>query len=316
MVREIVRRVLAGESLISITLDLNQRGVPSPGAGMNLKRRANGQNAEGSRWNKTSVKKIALRKANIGVRAHTVDGQTTEYPAAWPALITPEQHARVTALLTARATGGVKPSSQARPGIRKHMLSWTEVGTCGECASWLKVAKRGNSKHGTPAETYVCEAPTACVGRNKAHVDQHVSDVVVALLSNARGSEAFRPDESAAMAALEKVAGLKARQAVAADDYAAGVITREQLLRINQSMGPQIAEAQAEANRLAPKVDLSVIEGLVGPRAEAAWEALGVAQKTQVLEALQLRVTLLKVGRTGPGYNKDSVRIERLGVKL
>jgi DNA invertase Pin-like site-specific DNA recombinase len=316
IVREIVRRLLAGETLISITLDLNERGIPAPGAGQERKHRSYSQDANGSRWNKTSVKKIALRKANMGVRVHVVDDKETEYPAAWPVLITPEQHARVTALLTTRAAGGVRPNSQARPGMRKHMLSWTAAGTCGECGGWLKVAMRGSRKRGSLAETYVCESPSACVGRNKAHLDQHVDDVVVALLSNSRGAEVFRPDESAAMAALEKVAGLKARQAVAADDYADGAITREQLLRINQSVGAQIAEAQAEANRLAPKVDLSVIEGLVGPGAEAAWEALGVAQKTQVLEALQLRVTILKVGRTGPGYNKESVRIERLGVRL
>ncbi|MFB6889415.1 recombinase family protein [Kitasatospora sp. NPDC056327] len=316
VVREIVRRVLGGESLMSITIDLNERKVPAPGAGQERKLRAHTQDAEGNRWSKTSVKKIALRKSNMGVRIHTVEGAITEYPAAWPALITAEEHARVEVMLAARATGGVKAGSQYRPGLRQHMLSWTEVGSCGECGSWLRVAMRGNRKRGHVAETYVCHSPAGCVGRNKASLDQHVSDVAVRLLSDPRAAEVFQPDESAAMAALEKVAGLKAKQSVVAEDYAVGHITREQLLRINQSLGQQITAAQAEAKRLAPTIDLTVFEGLVGPGAEEAWGRLGVAQKTQVLEAMQLRVTVLRTGRTGPGYNPDSVRIERLGVKL
>lgn len=78
VVRDIVTRLLAGESLLGITADLNERGVPSPGAGMNLKRRSVGQDADGSLWNKTSARKLALRPANVGIRVH----QGVEYKAA------------------------------------------------------------------------------------------------------------------------------------------------------------------------------------------------------------------------------------------
>ncbi|WP_280697915.1 recombinase family protein [Kitasatospora sp. GP82] len=302
IVREIVRRILAGESLIAITLDLNERNVSAPGAGQERKLRAHNQDEEGSRWGRTSVKKIALRKANIGIRVH----RGAEYPAAWPALVTSEEHARVETLLADRASAGVSP------GQRKHMLSWTEVATCGECGSWLRVAKRGNRKRGRIAETYVCQAAKSCVGRNKEALDKHVENVVVAFLSNPGAADIFKPDETAAMAALELVAGLKARQAVAADDYADGLITREQLLRINQSLGQQISEAQAEVRRLTPAFDPTVFDGLVGSGARERWDALEVGQKTQVLEALQFRVTVLKVSRRGPGFDPASVEVERL----
>lgn len=36
--------------------------MPAPGAGTWLKRRAVGQNADGSLWNKTSMKELALRQ--------------------------------------------------------------------------------------------------------------------------------------------------------------------------------------------------------------------------------------------------------------
>ena len=302
VVREIVKRILAGQSLAAITLDLNERGVAAPGAGQERKLRAHTQDGEGTRWGRTSVKKIALRKANIGIRVH----RGAEYPAVWPALITPEQHARVETLLADRAIAGVSP------GMRRHMLSWTEAALCGECGSWLRVANRGSRQRGKLLETYVCHSPAGCVGRNKAALDQHVEDYVLEVLSDPKTADIFKPDESAAMAALETMAGLKARQAVAADDYAAGLVTREQLLRINQSLGQQIADLQAEIRRLTPAFDPTLLEGLVGPEAPVEWAKLEVAQKTQVLESLQVRVTVLKVGRRGPGFDPASVRIERL----
>jgi hypothetical protein len=66
---------------------------------MRLKRRAVGQNVDGALWNKTSVKKLALRPANGGLRVH----QGVEYKAAWPALITDEQYGQVRKLFAERA---------------------------------------------------------------------------------------------------------------------------------------------------------------------------------------------------------------------
>lgn len=146
VVREIVRRLLAGDSLIGITASLNQRGIPSPGAGQNRKHRTLGQDEEGTRWNKTSVKKIALRPSNAAIRVHKGD----EYRAAWPELITAEQHAQVKALFADRVASG------ERPGARLHLLSWGELATCGVCNGHLKVATRGNARRGAKRPTYVC----------------------------------------------------------------------------------------------------------------------------------------------------------------
>lgn len=132
IVREIVTRLLSGASLLGITADLNARGVPAPGAGMQLKRRAVGQNADGSLWNKTSVKKLALRPANVGIRVH----QGVEYKAEWPALITDEQYAQLKNLFAERAV------VRELPGARKHLLTWGEVATCGPCGSLFRVAPR------------------------------------------------------------------------------------------------------------------------------------------------------------------------------
>ncbi|MGF0166368.1 recombinase family protein [Streptomyces koyangensis] len=298
VVRDIVTRLLAGASVIGITADLNERGVPAPGAGMTLKRRAVGQNADGSLWNKTSVKKLALRPANVGIRVH----QDVEYRAAWPALITDEQYAQLRNLFAERA--GVR----ALPGARKHLLTWGEIATCGPCGAVLRVARRGNAKYGRKQLTYVCDAK-GCVGRNVDALNGYVARVVVGLLSRPEAADVFRGDDSAALAALERAEGLKARQEAAADDYADGVITRDQLRRITGKLAKQITDAQAEARRLRPAFDLDAFDGLVGPRSAETWEALEVPQQRRVLDGLGLRLKVNPVARRGPGFDESTVAL-------
>ncbi|WP_185994068.1 recombinase family protein [Streptomyces benahoarensis] len=297
VVRDIVTRLLSGDSLLGITADLNERGVPSPGAGRQLKRRAVGQNPNGSLWNKTSVKKLALRPANVGVRVH----QGVEYEAAWPALIGDEQHAQLKNLFAGRSV------VRELPGARKHLLTWGEIATCGPCGSVLRVALKGNAKRGQKKPTYVCDA-CGCVGRNEEALDRHVSSIVVGVLGRPDAADTFRGDDSAALAALERAEGLKARQDAAADDYAAGLITREQLVRITRSLGQQITEAQAEARRLRPAFDLDVFDGLVGEKAEEKWKGLAVSQQRRVLEGLGVRIKVMP-GRKGPGFDASSVKV-------
>ncbi|MEV6679437.1 recombinase family protein [Streptomyces erythrochromogenes] len=296
IVREIVTRLLSGASLIGITADLNRRGVPAPGAGMRLKRRAVGQNAEGTLWNKTSTKKIALRPANVGIRVH----QGVEYKAAWPALITDEQYAQLRNLFAERAV------VRELPGSRRHLLTWGEVAVCGPCGAVLRVALRGNAKRGKRQPTYVCDA-NGCVGRNVEALDKHVGEVVVKLLSNPEAADVFRGDDSAALAALERAEGLKARQEAAADDYADGVLTREQLRRITAKLAVQITEAQGEARRLRPAFDLDAFDGLVGPKAGERWKKLEVSQKRRVLDGMGLRVKVFPTARRGPGFDKTTI---------
>lgn len=299
IVREIVGRLLAGESLLSLTADLNERDIPAPGAGQRRKHRTLGQDENGTRWNKTSVKKIALRPANVGIRTH----RDVEYPAAWPALITPEQYAQVKNLFADRAT------TREKPGARKHLLSWGEIAVCGVCGSHLRVAMKGNAQRGARKPTYVCDSPKGCVGRNEEALDNHVGKIVVKLLSRPEAADVFRGDDTAALAALDRAAGLKARQDAAADDYAAGILTRDQLVRITQQLAKQITDSQAEARRLRPAFDLSVFDGLVGPQAGERWEKLEVAQKRHVLEGLGLRLKVFPAARRGPGFDASTIKM-------
>lgn len=297
VVVDIIDRLDRADSQISIMNDLNARRVPPPGADLTFKKkkRAPG-NEDGMRWNKTSVKKLALRPANAGLRVH----HGVLYKAEWPALVPREKWERVCARLTDPAR------SKVVDGQRKHLLSWG-IGECGVCDDRLRVAMRGSK--GTRKPTYVCDG-VGCTGRNEAYVDEWVSAVVCARLARPDAARVFGGDEEGAAAELEKAEGLRTRLAEAADEYADGVLTREQLTRITKRLRDKIEGHEAEAKRLRP--DTAVLDGLVGvplERVEAAWASRTVVQKRAVLETLNVRVRILPTVQSGPGFDPDQVLV-------
>ncbi len=291
-VRDIVDRLLAGESLLGVTRDLNARGVAAPNS---------------DSWGKTSVKKIALRPSNAAVRIHH-RGRTTEqvFDGSWPALIPRNDWERLTALFSdpARQTNGTK-----RPGARKHLLSWG-IGECGVCGSKLRVARRGSSTYGVKKLLYVCDAMTQCVGRSEASVDELVGAVVCARLARPDAYDWLLGNEDESKRAGERVASLRRRLDEAADSFTDGRITVEQLERITEALRPQIEDAEAERWRHARQLDTTTLKALAGPMAEQAWSRLQVVQRRAVLETLGVRVIIDRVKRRGPGFDPESVRVE------
>ncbi|MGS2615165.1 recombinase family protein [Micromonospora sp. LZ34] len=300
VVREIVDRLLAGDTLKGVTDDLNARGIPAPRAGDRRKHRAKGQDENGTLWGKTSVKKVAIRPANIGLRIYH-RGRPDEQllPAAWPRIVDPDKHDRVVALLT-------DPSRTVeRPASRQHLLTWG-IGECGTCGAHLRVALKGNTKWGKKSRLYMCEA-RGCVGRNEETVDRFVDAHMVALLS--------RPDVIGLLSGsagkqaeyLGKAEALRARLAAAAVAFAEGDMTKEQVRIINAKLKPQIEAAEAEAKRHQVSPHLSLVVQSVGEQAKARWESYSIPQKRAIMEAFGVRVVIDKQ-RRGPGFDPTSVR--------
>lgn len=305
VVRDIVSRLLAGQTLRAVTADLNERGVPAPGSGQRRKHRANGQTDEGTKWNKTSVKKIATRPANVGLRVHH-RGRKDEalIKAAWPAIVEQDDHDSVVALLAKpeNAAGSV-----ARPGARVHLLSWG-IGVCGVCGAHLRVGPRGNAKHGAKKLLYVCDAKD-CVGRDRDRVDAFVGKVIVERLSRDDVSDLLVGDDGAMQGALERAEGIRARLRRVADDFADEKITDEQLHRITARLRPQLAEAEAAAHAMRMNPHIGLVLDMAGERAAEVWESYTVTQKRAVMGVLLEGVRILRVNRRGPGFDPTTVEI-------
>ncbi|WP_395692088.1 recombinase family protein [Nocardioides sp.] len=290
IVQEITRRLLSGESLLSLTNDLNVRGVPAPA---------------GDRWGKTSVKKIATRPANVALRVHH-RGRSTEtvYEGAWPPLVDRADWERLTAVLAAPER---RQNSVARPGARRHLLTWG-IGSCGVCGGFLRVGTKGNSRYGVHRPLYLC-AEKGCVGRSQAAVDELVGKVVIARLSRDDALAWLLGDDDEARRQAEVAEDLRRRLDAAADQYADGKITDRQLGRITARLQPRIDDAERARRSATRMLDLDTLRALAGPTAVERWEGMTVTQRRAVLETIGMEVAIDRVTRRGPGFDPQSVRI-------
>lgn len=279
IVRSIVDDLLAGIPLRSVTARLNSEGTLSP---------------LGKPWIPSSVRKLAVRELNIGVRRHGDD----TYTAAWEPIIDPEKHARVIALLSdpARRT--------QRAASRSHLLTFG-IGYCGACRGVLAVKRVGPPDKKT--SLYTCKE-RGCVGRREHWVDELVARTVCQRLSMPDAASIFQAEGPGVDDARQLADELRARLDNAADAYAEGQIDRNQLTRITEKIRPDLEAAEQRLRR--PAGVPAAVQPLLGTAdVRAAWDELDISQKRAVLQALGLAV-VINPARGGPGFKAESIDVK------
>lgn len=312
IVRELVDRLLAGESLNELYRDMNARGVPAPGFAQWSKlpddvraaRLANGRRPPSQLWAKSTVRTLVIRDANVAVRRYRKrDNGGTELPGGWPAIVDREKHDRVVKMLAAPER---RSHSGPRPGARKHLLT-NGVGKCGVCGDVLRVSHRNGRRDNTLI--YMCNGPRGCTGRTQAHVDDLVARVVVGRLAKPDALEWMLGDDERARQSARICDELQGRLDEAADSHADGKIDIRQLERITAKLAPQIETARRERDASLRLLDVGVLRPLAGPKAAERWAAMAVTQRRAVLETLDIEVVLLRREKRGPGFEPESVDI-------
>lgn len=351
IVREIVDRLLAGDGLKTIAADLNERGIAPPRAALvglgtpqtDAERAAavakaamdeeDPDAAESTMkwrpavWRASTVRKIAMREANIGKRVRGVYEYTPEGKrrrvrfeilgdAAWPAIVDEEKHAEVVALLNDPARVTSKSST------RKHLLSYG-IGECGVCGDRLRVRKYAHRNRTNKAgktypiserTLYICDSVKGCTGRSQADVDRYVGLVIVEFLSREDTADLLVADDEGAKEARAEAATARAKLAQLQDDMDEDLITREMYVRGTKRWRAKLTEAEEKMRRSSSGLhDVRLALDVAGPEAERKWAELDVVHKRALLEALDVRVTLLPTKR-GPGFNPHSVRVQVGGV--
>ena len=130
VVREIVQRLLAGETPTRIAHSLNSREIPT---------------MKGARWQGIGVQKIATRGSNAALREH----KGVEYAGDWEPIISVEQLREVRLILD-------QPGHRyRRTAGRKHLL--TGLAVCGQCG--VKLSVRAGASNEKPA--YRCDTHQA-----------------------------------------------------------------------------------------------------------------------------------------------------------
>lgn len=282
VVREIVLRLLAGETVHGIVRDLNAREVPSPSGGA---------------WTRRGVRAVVMRPALYGLRS--VKGEVIG-SAASPGLMDEGTWERVKALLTdpdRRKTGA--------GNVAAHLLSGIAV--CGVCGAGVRARAKG----------YSC--PEGHVHRHRPWVDKATVDHVVAYLSRPDVIDVLTPSAPDLKPMVEEVSALQARLDLAADDYADGVLDSRAYTRATartQERLDQARRALASARKAAGVPD--VLDGLAtASDVSEAWEGLTLDRQRAVVRLL-VEVTILPVDRSDGGrlaYGTDADRSATIRVE-
>lgn len=216
---EIFERVGRRDPVAAIRRDLMARGILSP-AGSPV-------------WHRSAIVSITRNKAYIGVRVH----KGTEYPGAWPALVTPALFRRANAVLDEQAR------QHARPAAQKYTLSYHA--TCGECGGQLRgewTASGPKSRTRRKVLVYTC-AERSCATISMAPLDAYIHQLVLWYLTADGIPRLPAADDARIEAAQTELDELEGRRAKLQDDAAAGLYDADP------------AFIQGAVARLAPKIE-------------------------------------------------------------
>jgi site-specific DNA recombinase len=277
LLREMTDRVIAGESIRSIMLDLQRRGVPTP----------NGL----AKWHPVMVRQLILRERNAGLRIHQkkVIGK-----GDWEPIVSVETFERAAAILR-------NPDRRTSPTSRhRHLLSG--VARCGLCDALLRIMVA----NGTRPRAYVCQE---CFGirRKQEAVDKLIVDLVCARLAMPDAVTVFTPDDQDAKVLLDEAGTLRARLNIVADSFANDEIDAEQLRRITAKYRPRLAEVELLLRSSRALPDLA---DLAAPDIASRWAHLPIERQRAVIDCL-MTVRVLPIGKNGrAAFDPRGVSVE------
>jgi site-specific DNA recombinase len=273
--RECARRVLAGDSLRSICLDLNERGTAS---------------ASGKQWTPQTLRRMLMSARISGQREHR--GEIVA-KAEWPPIITPLETQQLRAKLG-------DPDRRTNRAARRYLF--TRLLRCSHCGSVLVPRPRADQ-----TRRYVCASGPGFGGCGKTTViadplEQFMAAAVLHRLESPRLPEAIiRPpkngDGSDWQAEVERA---QAKLDELAELWANGEITRSEWLKARapiekrQTLAKKKLAALNRATALVPFI-------ADAERVREQWQTMTLSRQHQIVAALLDHVV---VGPARRGYNR------------
>jgi site-specific DNA recombinase len=276
-VRELARRILAGEGCNALANDLNRRGIVTSSAGR--------------QWTHSLVKRLMTSPRIAGLRV--LLGQIVA-EGEWPAILTRDTWEAVQAEL-----GGRAPAE--KPVARPTRYLLTGIAVCGRdgCGSPVGIRRI----HGKPR--YACTRH-GCYGvvREMTAVDTFIKGAVLGRLADPRIRAVAAPVPGGVG---EELMALEARRrqiiAELGDNDALSVeLAKAAVTRIDDRL--RGLRARAAAARTA-----HVLDGMHGLTA-ADWDALPLDRRRAIVRAL-FEITLLPAGRNTRVFKPESIGLVR-----
>ncbi|HEX9705443.1 MAG TPA: recombinase family protein [Gemmatimonadales bacterium] len=282
IIREFAPRLLAGETLRSLALDLERRGITT---------------SRGGKWRPTTLR-LVLSSARIsGQREH--HGQIIA-TAEWPAIITPEQTTRIRALLA-------DPSRRARRAPRRYLLSGGLI-HCQRCDLPMIARPRQNGQR-----RYFCVAGPGLGGCNRMainaeHVETWTVAAVIQRLDSPEFAASLRGHATDADATVQRELETAQTQL---DELAAAYGAQQISLREwMTARSPIEARFQTARRRLSRLVGTAALDGFPGSDAlKDAWPTLPIDRQQAILRAVIHHVTVAPAVQPYTRFNPDRLSI-------
>jgi DNA invertase Pin-like site-specific DNA recombinase len=269
LAEKVVARVLAGEAPRAVSRELNREKKPYVFPTV---------------WDCNKLKKIALSKAAAGLRQYhgqvlmttklDEDGNKVTAPVkvTWTPIITPHEHATLTARLTKKERG------KQRDGERVKYW-WSGIAVCGVCD--------GPVTRSTERKTrgrYQCRAK-GCVSRDQLKVDAWLMEQALLLLERPDAGQVFRLAEHASKAdeADQEVKTIRAELEGWRNAAGAGKVTPESFAEIEPPLLQRLKQAQERLERATVPPILSKV---IGPNAREVMARLDIVQVRTVLRTI------------------------------
>ncbi len=218
--------VMAGESLAEIARRWDAAGHIT---------------TQGKPWKRHAVKDVLTNPRNAGLRRHRTEedrARIRQNPelgitgkAEWSAIVDETTWRAAVRILCDPA--------RYRPAIGAKGLL-TGVAVCALCG---ETVRRGGTAHRVP--TYRCGSEKH-VARRSAPVDEYVTEVVLARLTAPDAPDLWTEESPDATALMAEADALRRRRDAIAEDYADGVMTREQFRTANERVLSRLAEVEAQ----------------------------------------------------------------------
>jgi site-specific DNA recombinase len=289
VIREIYRRLLGGETQRSVCNDLNKRGVLPAG---------------GDRWHVSTIKQLALRPSVAGMRSHYGEIVTE---GTWEPIVTLDEYRRLEAILRDK-----ERTKYFRGTEPVHLLSGIAI--CDVCKdpvwhSKTKGPKRKRDGIKPINNRYRCTK--GHLSRAAEMTDAVVERVMVLLLEDERViARLEKTDDTAAVAAREQAEALRAHMEgqieAIVDQGLPPAMTAKALARLNETLMPQIEDAEARSKQSASN---PLLHKLSGPNAGERWAALTVMEKRDAIRAA-LDITILKAGVRQNTFDPETIDVE------
>jgi site-specific DNA recombinase len=291
LIREAVQRVLAGESVRSVAMDFDRRGIKTPDVVRNGEITKPGQE-----WSISQLRRLLLSRRIAGRREHLgVDVAEAE----WTAIISAEDSDRLRAIL-------VRPNLRGKgTGNRPTRYLLAGIAVCELCGARL-VARPANRRR-----SYACVKEPRIGGCGRLRVVAvPLEELVVETLFQAveggalvtlLNTEAAQSGRAGVLAS--EIKAIDVKLAILADKWSSNELTDGEWTRARSTLAGKRAGLINELAALQRRLPVSALPDPL----RAAWGALDFSQRRSIIEAFIEKVVVNSARHGMPKFDPRRV---------